>query len=112
MINKIAPRTQNCLDMLNKVLHLDGDVIEVGANQGFTTAPLALLLKDNNINKKIYACDTFKGIPEDDIFDIKMPVKKGECRCSYDKFWDNMISNSVTDLVIPVEGIVEETVPL
>jgi len=52
---------------INKSKNLSGDIIECGSNRCGTTSILALYLKKNNINKKIYALDSFSGFIQEEI---------------------------------------------
>lgn len=44
--------------------NMDGDIVECGVFKGSTLFSIALLLKQRNINKKIYGLDSFEGLPE------------------------------------------------
>lgn len=47
---------------------VEGDIIELGTYKGGSTIHLARLLKRIGSNKEIFACDTFKGFPYDDLY--------------------------------------------
>jgi len=49
------------IQAINETKNLQGDIIECGSNRCGTTVILAKFLKTNNINKKIYALDSFTG---------------------------------------------------
>jgi hypothetical protein len=53
------------IDLFNGTLHLDGDVIECGVYRGGSLFKLCRALKEGPTRKKIYACDSFEGFPED-----------------------------------------------
>ena len=54
-----------CIRLTEK---LDGNIIELGSYKCGTSIILAKFLEHINSKKKIFACDTFDGIPEDDEF--------------------------------------------
>lgn len=53
--------------LLDKVLHLDGNIIECGASRCGTTAVMASILKERRIDKHIYALDSFEGFPVEEV---------------------------------------------
>lgn len=101
--------TIRSLEYLRHSMYLPGDVIELGVSAGNTTIPLALLLKHNNIKKKIYALDTYEGLPYDGKVGIDNVLKKGECSFGFEKFMDRVKHFDVQDYIIPVQGLVENT---
>lgn len=105
----MAPRTQRAVQHLRTICAIPGDVIEMGVWRGDTTVQLALHLKRNGINKKIYACDTYDGLPYDGKSGLDDMLKKGECTASFETFWANVVKHGVEDYVVPVPGLVEET---
>lgn len=56
-------RRLHCLSMLNSVRDVSGDVIELGVGFGGTSIPLALWMLENTPDKRLFACDTFSGLP-------------------------------------------------
>jgi len=52
--------------LMEKTLHLEGDIIECGVAQGYTTAIMAEKLKEKGIKKTIYGVDAFDAFPFDD----------------------------------------------
>jgi O-methyltransferase len=105
----LAPRTQKAVKNLKITLSLPGDVVEMGVWRGDTTVELAKLLKRAKSGKKVYACDTFDGLPYDGRAGLDDMLKKGECTASFERFWENVLSAGVQDYVIPVPGLIEET---
>lgn len=56
-------RRLHCLGMLNRVKDVTGDVIELGVGFGGTSIPLALWMLENTLQKRLFVCDTFHGLP-------------------------------------------------
>jgi len=53
------------LQCIKETEHLEGDIIELGSYKGGNAIMIAEFLKQIGSKKKVYACDTFSGIPED-----------------------------------------------
>ncbi len=54
------------LQCIKEIEHLEGDIIELGSYKGGNAIMIAKFLKQIGSKKKVYACDTFSGIPEED----------------------------------------------
>lgn len=63
-----------CILMTAKI---DGNVIELGTYKGGSTVPMAYLLEAVHSDKRIFACDTFRGHPYNDKFSTHPMGKKG-----------------------------------
>jgi len=109
-MSSYPPRTIRALEQLRLVSGLEGDIIECGVFRGQTTIAMAMYLKRNGIDKKIYACDTYGGLPYDGGA-IDPDLKAGECTADFDTFWSNVKAAGVEDYIIPIQGLVEETLP-
>lgn len=107
--DSLPPRSLRAVEQLRLVSGLPGSVIELGVYRGTTTIALARYLKENSIKKKIYACDTFSGLPYDGKEGIDPMLKKGESSSPYEVFWDNVVKNKVEEYIIPVHGRIEDT---
>ena len=55
---------------------LEGDIIELGSYKCGTSIMMAKFLKQINSKKKIFACDTYDGMPDDDEY-VKNKIAKG-----------------------------------
>ena len=53
------------LQCIKETERLEGDIIELGSYKGGNAIMIAEFLKQIGSKKKVYACDTFSGIPED-----------------------------------------------
>lgn len=102
-------RSEKAAEHLRRALYIPGDIIEMGVFQGQTTIAMAKVLKSVQSDKKIYACDTYNGLPYDGVSSIDGMLKKGECTASFELFWSNIKKAKVEDYVIPVPGLIEET---
>ena len=54
------------LQCIKETERLEGDIIELGSYKGGNAIMIAKFLKQIGSKKKVYACDTFSGIPEED----------------------------------------------
>ena len=104
-------RSKRCLEIFKSIYNLQGDVIELGCHSGCTTIPLARFIKEHNLNKKLYAYDSFEGLPYAG-GELNADLKKGECFCTFETFNENIINNSLQNIIIPVKGIIEQTLKL
>tara|TARA_R110001606_G_scaffold222171_1_gene370039 strand:- start:845 stop:1420 length:576 start_codon:yes stop_codon:yes gene_type:complete len=102
-------RSKKAAKNLTLALGAKGDIIECGVFQGQTTIALAKVLKSFDSPKKIYACDTYDGLPYDGREGIDDMLKKGECSSPFKEFWTNVCNAGVQDYIIPIPGLVEET---
>jgi hypothetical protein len=101
------------MNMLNSCLHLNGDVVECGVASGANTFPLADMVKTwnkkNGTRKRVFACDTFCGMPYDDAVKTGKEHKFGEFNYGLNF---KLIQEQRKDLPISrVEGLVEDTLP-
>ena len=102
-------RTDQCLKMLAQLKDLPGDVAELGVSTGTTTFPLADLMMKITPDKKLYACDTYSGLPYDEIIHNGHEMKQGEYNGG-NSFKHTMLVHPRENIVI-IEGLVEETLP-
>lgn len=97
-------RRVHCLDMLNRVKGVPGDVIELGVGFGGTSIPLALWMLENTLDKRLFACDAFHGLPHSE-----GELQAGEWNCG-DKFI-RAIEHLPLGNVRVLRGLIEETLP-
>jgi O-methyltransferase len=74
------------LENLASVLDVPGDVVELGCNVGMTSSFLQRLIKRSMVNKKLYAYDSFEGLPPKQLEDGATPCDKGASAVSLDMF--------------------------
>lgn len=106
------------LSIIEKTKNLDGDIIELGTYKDGTTVLFAKYLSKNNINKKIYACDTFSGFPYADRFSAENVLQSsGNVAKKEDLFKDTSLEYvktkfekfGVSTKIIILQGLFEDT---
>ena len=109
-------RTKLCIEHLRRVMDIPGDVIELGVGRGTTTFPLAIELKGSD--KKLYACDTFEGLPAEEQPELypaasrEHILQKGECRGVFGMFEKMMFDHKVNGIIRPLVGLFENTLDI
>lgn len=96
-------RSQHCVDMFAKCAHIEGDVAECGVAFGQTTFMLDPYVLA--AGKKLYAFDTYSGLPYDDSVMSQHQCKKGEMDYG-EQFFASFHDLKCTS-IIPVKGLVE-----
>jgi len=95
---------------------LEGDIIECGSNRCGTSTILALYLKSNKINKKIFALDSFSGFDPEELKNERdasltdMPMNAYNYN-SYQYVIKKIKKLGITDILIPIKGFFQETLP-
>jgi O-methyltransferase len=74
------------LDNLASVLHLSGDVVELGCNAGMTTSFMRRLLNAAGSDKEIHVYESFQGLPEKTEGDGTSHCKAGDVAVSKQDF--------------------------
>ncbi len=105
-----------CLQQLHELIDLDvkGDVLECGIGRGNNSLQMGAWLQDLQADKKIWACDTFEGLPytDEESSHITSDLKKGECiHRKYKEFQFERNKQNLRKYVMPVKGLIEETLP-
>lgn len=101
-------RSLLCIEMFKRCIGIEGDVAECGVAFGQTTFML-----DKHVlsaGKKLYAFDTFTGLPYDDQIVSEYQCKRGEM--DYGKEFFNRLAeikkvNQTS--IVPVPGLIEDT---
>jgi len=105
-------------ELLERTLHLKGDIIEFGVYRGGITLFIGSILKKNNSNKILYSLDSFEGYKLNE-FDkanlkgiFKKKYKNGRfSNTNYKKVTD-IIKKNQLDNVHLIKGYFEKTLPL
>jgi len=97
------------LNFLKITENLDGDVLELGVYKGGLTCITANYLKDNKSDKKVYACDTYSGIPYDDKFSNVNDAKDRFSDTSIQHVQEKLEEFDVTKKVELIQGLFEDT---
>jgi O-methyltransferase len=105
----VSIRTKNCLNILSqeKLYTVPGDLIELGVARGDTTFPMANFMAEIMPEKKLYACDTFSGLPYDDSMECENKWKKGDLNLG--NAFKAIYAARRDRNIIMVEGMVEDT---
>ncbi len=101
-------RSLHCLDMFKQCSSVEGDVAECGVASGQT----AFMLDEHVLSsgKKLYAFDTFSGLPYDDQIVSEYQCKQGEMNYG-EEFFRKLadIKKIRQTSILWVAGLVEET---
>jgi predicted SAM-dependent methyltransferase/predicted O-methyltransferase YrrM len=82
-------------------------IVEVGSWLGKSTVGIAMINKENNIDCKLYAVDTWEGSDEEPHKEYIDNLAKNNLTL-YDKFMKNVIDFNVQDVIIPIKKTSEE----
>ena len=99
-------RTKYCIRMFKECQALTGDVAECGVGFGQTTFILDRFVELTD--KKLYAFDTFKGLPYDDAIDSTYKCLQGEMADYGEQFFDILSELNKTS-ILTVPGLIEDT---
>lgn len=105
------------LTYLDKVLSLDGDIIECGSGRCGSSIIMANYLKKRGINKKVYACDTFAGFDPEELQaerenSLTQAADNSLRHTSYEYVKKKIQRLGLSDYVIPVRGLFRDTLSL
>ena len=89
--------------------NLIGDFVEFGSFRGGTALFMANVARRLELSGKIYALDTFEGMPTTN-GSIDMHAKGDFAEAHFDKFLDDVAKMNLDNL-IPIKGIFQETFP-
>ena len=110
------PNLNNLHDLLTYVMenNLDGELVETGVWRGGAVIFMATFNKFYNLNKKIYACDSYEGLPKNSIYQedaiVNGNVKQFDYAVSLEEVQNNFLKYDVLDEnVIFVKGFFEDT---
>jgi len=107
---------EELFDELDKVLDLEGDIIECGCARCGTSILIADYLRRKGINKKIYACDTFGGFDQKEHnIEKKLGLTSSKPEAfahnSYEYVIKKIKKLGFSENITPVKGFFEETLP-
>ena len=101
-------RLQNIFLIMKYALEaIPGDILELGSYQGGSALFMALVARDLNLRKTVYALDTFSGMP---CANKKIDLhKKGDFKDAHLKnFKELILEHQLTNLV-PIKGLFQKT---
>jgi len=104
------------LDCMNKLKDLPGNIIECGCARCGTTSILGNYLKENQIDKKIFALDSFSGFDEKELSEERQSgltnsTSKDFTYSSYDYVMKKIKKLELSEKIMPIEGYFEDTLP-
>lgn len=100
--------------------NIPGDFVECGACRGGSAALLAYVAKTHSrVPRKVYACDTFEGMPEPGAADCHKGMDAAQCgfpagslRAPIETGLSEVARRAgVADIVTPVKGLFRDTLP-
>lgn len=114
---RILDNIEYCINEC-RVNNIEGDFVETGIWKGGSIILAYKLYKEYNINKKVYAYDSFEGLPKPDA--EKYPVDKGdihwtlpELTVSLEEVKENFkIFGDIDESVVFVKGWFRDTMPV
>jgi len=108
----LSNKIEGFLEEFDKVIDIEGNIIECGSARCGTSIILAAHLKKKGIDKKIYACDSFQGFDKKEHkSDLTSSNPKSFTNLSYEYVTKKIKKLGFSDIVIPVKGFFEETLP-
>lgn len=121
MVNFESNLVANCglkdlLSQLRLVIYVKGDVIECGSSRCGSSIIMANFLKDNLINKKIYALDSFKGFDPNELRKEKQSglsdvSDNAFTSTSYEYVTNKIKILDLEDHIKLIKGYFQETLP-
>ncbi len=98
---------------------LEGNFVECGVAAGGSSALLATVMRrTGRRSRRLFACDTFAGMPEPGAVDTHRGIHAeatgwgtGTCSAPLESLLALCATLGVRDLLVPVQGLFEETLP-
>lgn len=115
--NELMPRIANhrryCMEQLMFIIAecVPGDIAEFGIGSGKNTFNLATMLKDLDQDRKLFAYDTYEGLPYTDAQTgaPESSLKPGECYAiTLEQLRLESKLRSLSEIIIPRKGLAEE----
>lgn len=114
-------RLHSLFELARRVCRLDlpGDFVECGVAGGGSTALVAAVVaKESRRPRRVYACDTFSGMPDPSDRDIHQSSSAeesgwgaGTCAAPQESLLEISWKLGVTDIVVPVVGLFADSLP-
>lgn len=104
------------LSQLDVTLELEGDIIECGSSRCGGSIIMANHLKSRRVSKRIHACDSFEGFDRNELIreresGLTAVAQKSFTSTSYEYVKSKIRKLGVDDLVVPVKGFFQNTLP-
>jgi O-methyltransferase len=90
------------LKTIDEVIHLDGELVELGCNMGTTSVYIQRYLQEIKTTKRLHVYDSFEGLPKGNKFDeisLHKKYEKGSCKCAEFEFIDSF---KISKLNVPI----------
>ncbi len=99
---------------------LPGNFVECGVAAGGSSALVAAVIKRHSKRpRRLFACDTFEGMPDSGAEDVAFGVQagasgwgKGTCAAPVDSLREICAKLDVTEIVEPLQGLFADTLPV
>jgi hypothetical protein len=104
------------LTQLNMVLNIEGNILECGSSRCGASIIMANYLKSKQTPKIIYACDSFEGFDRAELgkereAGLSQASDRAFTSTSYEYVKKKIEKLGVEDLVIPIKGFFQDTLP-
>ena len=108
----LANKIEGFLEEFDKIINIEGDIIECGSARCGTSIIMADYLKKKGIEKKIYSCDSFQGFDkEEHKSDLTTSNPDAFTKISYEYVTKKINKLGFSNILIPINGFFEETLP-
>jgi len=105
-------KIEKFLEQLDKVIEIEGNIIECGSARCGTSIIMANYLRKKGIKKKIYACDSFQGFDrKEHQSDLTTSSLNSFTKISYEYITKKINKLGFSDMIFPIKGFFEETLP-
>lgn len=102
-------RAKKIWDLALEAKDLEGDFIECGSYQGGIACLLGFLIKEFQLTRRVFLCDSFQGLPPPSLHD--QLFQAGTLRADLDACSQFIRDHHLQDIVIIKAGWFEETLP-
>jgi len=107
---------QELRSQLDMVLGLEGNIIECGSSRCGASIIIAYHLRARGCTKSVYACDSFEGFDHDELrreraSGLTTASDKSFTSTSYRYVQTKLAKLGVNDIVLPVKGFFQTTLP-
>ncbi len=107
---------EDLLSQLGFVTSIEGDVVECGSSRCGSSIIMANFLKSSQINKMVYALDSFEGFDSNEIkremeAGLTGATEKSFTSTSFEYVVEKILSLDLEKSVKPIKGYFQETLP-
>jgi len=114
--NLKSPCVEELLSQLKLVLNVKGNIIECGSSRCGATTIMAKYLQSENIQKTIYACDSFEGFSLTELnrerkLGLTTALSSDFTSTSYEYVKRKIRKLNVDDIIVIIKGFFQDTLP-